>query len=95
MYKKAAGKVDTHNDTGNFGATTRSASALEFKLQNLERESHYYQAQLTVLKDQLQKAAVREQQQEVGYEKRLEVLNQQVKDYEARVDRMQYKIEQY
>lgn len=48
-----------------------------------------------MFKEQLQSAALREQQQEASYEKRLEFLNQQVKDYEARVDKMQDKLEQY
>jgi hypothetical protein len=45
--EKAVPKGDVHNETGNFGAQAHnhanSLSALEFKLQNADRESHYYQ----------------------------------------------------
>ena len=43
----------------------------------------------------MQVAAMREQQSEDNYEKRLEFLNDQVKNYELRIDQMQLKLNNF
>lgn len=42
MYKQAVLRREKHNETGNFGSN-KSVAPLEFKLQNAERETNYYQ----------------------------------------------------
>jgi chaperonin cofactor prefoldin len=43
----------------------------------------------------MQVVAMREQQSEDNYEKRLEFLNDQVKNYELRIDQMQLKLNNF
>lgn len=50
---------------------------------------------MVLLQGQLKEVKTREQKSEVDYEKKLEFLNNQVKDYEKRVDNLQLRLDQY
>lgn len=68
---------------------------MKYQLETTEREITYYSNQLEQFKEQLENAAVREQQTEINYEKRLQYLNDQVAKYEVRVDSMQHRLDQH